>query len=95
MKIDLIDVKKFILANNLKEVSDTLVFDRGNVPTEKGLLSTEIFGNTSTERKETFAYIRLNGHFFHPYVFKLLKRLDRRFESAVYGTKKFVIKIGV
>lgn len=95
MKIDLIDIKKFILANNLKEVSDTLVFDRGNVPTEKGLLSTEIFGNTSTERKETFAYIRLNGHFFHPYVFKLLKRLDRRFESAVYGTKKFIIKNGV
>ena len=94
MKIDLIDVKKFIVVNNLKEVTDTLVFDRGNVPTPGGLLSTEIFGTTSAERKETFAFIRLNGHFFHPYVYKLLKRLDRRFEHIVYGSKRYVIKKG-
>lgn len=94
MKIDLIDIKKFIVVNNLKEVTDTLVFDRGNVPTPNGLLSTEIFGTTSAERKETFAFIRLNGHFFHPYVYKLLKRLDRRFEHIVYGSKKYSIKKG-
>lgn len=91
MKIDLIPIKKFIVANNLKEVSDPVLFEKGSVPTTNGLLSTDIFGVSVKERKETFAYIRLNGHFLHPFVYKMLKRMNRNFEYIVNGTKKFII----
>ena len=91
MKIDLIPIKKFIIANNLKEVTDAILFEKGNIPTSGGLLSTEIFGTSIKERRETYAFIRLNGHFLHPLIFKLLKRMNRNFEHIVYGTKKFII----
>lgn len=91
MKIDLIPVKKFIIANNLKEVTDSMIFEKGNIPSPNGLLSTEIFGVSVTERKETYAYISLNGHFLHPFIYKTLKRMNRKFEYIVHGSKKFII----
>jgi len=91
MKIDLIPVKKFIEENKLKEVTESIIFEKGNIPTSNGLLSTDIFGVSVNERRETYAYMGLNGHFITPFVYKLLKRMNRNFESIVYGSKKFVI----
>lgn len=91
MKIDLIPIKKFIVTNGLREVSDVILFEKGTVPTVNGLLSTDIFGVSVRERRETYAYIKLNGHFLQPFIYKLLKRMNRNFESIVYGTKKFII----
>ena len=82
---------KFIGINGLKEVSDPVLFERGMVPTTEGLLSTEIFGTTVTDRRDTFAYINLHGHYFHPFIYKMLNRMNRNFESAVNGSKKFII----
>jgi len=79
------------MVNNLKEVTDPIIFEKGNIPTVGGLLSTHIFGVSVKERRETYAYIRLNGHFLHPFIYKLLKRMNRNFEAIVYGSKKFVI----
>jgi len=91
MKIDLIPTKKFIVANGLKEVSNSILFEKGSIPTTDGLLSTDIFGVSVRQRRETYAFIRLNGHFLHPFIYKLLKRMNRNFESIVYGRKKFII----
>lgn len=94
MKIDLIPVDKFILLNKLEEVSDSMLFEKGNIPTDNGLLSTRIFGSSVTNRKETFAFMDLNGHFLHPSIYKLLKRLNKNFEYVVNGAKRFIIKDG-
>lgn len=91
MKADLVSIKEVIAINKLEKVTNPIIFGKGAVPTPDGLLSTEIFGVTSTDRKETFAYIDLHGYFFHPKTYKELKRLDRRFESIVAGTKKYII----
>lgn len=91
MKIDLIPIKKFIIVNNLKEVTDPILFEKGAIPSPNGLLSNEIFGSTLEERKRNFAFIRLNGHFLDPLIYKLLKRTDNRFVSIVHGTKNFII----
>lgn len=91
MKIDLIPIKKFIVLNNLKEVTDPIIFEKGAIPSIGGLLSTEIFGTSVKERRDTFAYINLNGHFLDPFVYKLLKKMNRNFVSVVNGSKKFVI----
>lgn len=91
MKLDLMDVNKVIRLNGLKPVTNPILFETGNVPTPDGLLSLDIFGMTSRERKENFAYIDLHDYFLHPYAYKLLLRLDRRIEAVVKGTKNFSI----
>ena len=91
MRLDLVNMETLIKVNGLKPVTNTILFENGNIPTPDGLLSLEIFGTTSKERKNNFAYIDLNDYFIHPFVYKQLLRLDRRIESIVKGTRKFII----
>ena len=91
MKVDLVSIKKVIAINNLRRVTNPILYDRGGVPTSDGLLSTELCGLTTNERKETYTYIDLNDHFLHPKVYKDIKRLDRRVDDIIAGTKKFII----
>ena len=59
MKLWLTDVDEFVSVNNLQEVKSPILFQRGSVPHPEGLISNEIFGLTTKERKTTFAYIDL------------------------------------
>ena len=77
MKIQLFNFKEFIDLNNLKEVNSPILFQRWSTPDPDGLISNEIFGVDLRSRKTTFAYIKLNGHFFHPHIYKTFKRLYR------------------
>lgn len=92
MKIELYPVEELIKRNNIPEVTNPIIFDMGTKPTDDGLLSRQIFGNSSYERKNTFGYINLNGHFLSPYIYKLIKRLDRNIDHIIFGTKYYVIK---
>ena len=94
MNVWLLPFDKFIKVNRLKEVTNAMMFDSGNVPTSDGLFSTEIFGVSTKDRKETFAYIALGLKFLNPKAYITLKRLNRNFDSVIYGTKKFVITNG-
>ena len=91
MKIDLIPIKQFIKINDLKEITNPIIFEKGNIPSTDGLLSTEIFGVSVKERRETFAYISLNGHFLQPFIYKLLKRMNKKFEYIIYGSRLYII----
>ena len=91
MKLDLLDTRKLIIANGLKEVSNPILYETGYIPTPDGLLSMEIFGTTSRERKETYAYIDLGGPFLHPYVYKIMRRVERNIEHIVHGRKSYII----
>lgn len=93
MKIDLMDVERLIRTNGLegKEVTNPILFEAGNIPTPDGMLSLEIFGMTSKERRENYAYVSLHDYFIHPYIYKILLRLDRKFEAVVKGTRNFNI----
>lgn len=91
MKASLVSIKKVIAINNLQRVTNPIVFDRGGIPTPDGLLSTELCGLTTNERKETYTYIDLNDYFLHPKTYKDFKRLDRRIDDIIAGTKKFII----
>lgn len=94
MQIDLPDIDKIIQVNNLKEVTNPVLCERGNIPTEDGLLSTEIFGVTMQERELTYAYVNLNGNYLHPQIYKVLKALNRNIEFIINGTKEFKIENG-
>lgn len=85
MRISLFDTKEFIELNHLQEVTSSILFQRGGIPHPKGLISNEIFGITTKSRKETFGYIDLHGYFFHPHIYKVMKRLFRNIEKIVNG----------
>lgn len=91
MNLYLIPIDKAVKLNNIQEVSNPVYFDRGNIPTTDGLFSLEIFGNDIESRKWTFGYIDLHAKFLQPQVYKLLKRLDRRFVNIVSGVGHYSI----
>lgn len=94
MKLELVPMKKLIDINSLQEVSDSILFEKGYIPTSKGVLSTQIFGVSVNERRKNYAFIDLKGYFIHPYIYKILKRLNRKFETIVQGQSNFKIENG-
>lgn len=91
MKIELFDFDEFIELNHLQEVTSPILFERGGIPNPNGLISNEIFGVNVKSRKETFAYIDLHGHFFHPHIYKIIKRVFRNVDKIINGEEYFSI----
>lgn len=90
LKVELLDMEKFVKNNMLKEVSNPVFFN-GPTPTEDGLLSNEIFGITKAERAGIYAYIDLGGTFIQPLVYKTLCKLNGKIADIVNGTEYFII----
>ena len=91
MKVKLFNFDEFIRVNELEEITSPTLFERGDIPASRGLVSNEIFGTTPKSRRDTFAYIDLHGHFFNPHIYKVLKAVFRNIEKIVDGTKYFNI----
>ena len=89
MKINLFNIEEFIDINKLQEVTSPILFQRGDIPHPNGLISNQIFGITVKSRKNTFAYINLYGHFFHPHVYKAIRRMFRNVEKIIQGEQYY------
>ena len=90
LEVSPLDVDKFVKVNELKEISDPMFFARSNMPTEKGLLSNEIFGITKEDRTSIFAHIHLADEWFmHPLAYKTWYRLDKNIKPCVYEMDTF------
>lgn len=92
MKLDSLDIDKFVTLHACKEVSNPIFFVGGNVPTPDGLFSHEIFGRPgSKERKTIFAYINLKKKFVHPVFYKMFISMDKKVSEILSGTNFFVL----
>lgn len=91
MKVELLDTDEFISVNSIQEIKSPVMFQRGNTPHPEGLFSTKIFGMTPRDRKETFGYIDLGHIFFHPHIYKIIKRFFRNVEKIVNGSSFYLI----
>ena len=91
LRVCLLDVNRFIKANNIQEVTNPVTFARNNVPTSDGLLSNEIFGITMSQRSTTCAYIDLGEYFLSPIVYKVWSKLDKKIIDCIHGTDYFII----
>lgn len=87
----LIDTEDFIKKNNVKEITNHIIFIRNGIPTPDGLLSNEIFGITKRERSGIYGYINLNGWFMHPFCYKIWSTMDRRIPNIAHSTTKYSI----
>ena len=85
MRFDIFDTKEVIDINHLEEVTSPTLFTSGGLPDDDGLISNRIFGISTTSRKETFAYIDLHGHYFHPHIYKALLRMYRNVQKIIAG----------
>lgn len=90
-QIELLDPYLLIKKNNLQEISNPVYFNSSGLPTSKGLLSNDIFGISKDDRANIFAYIDLEGTYFHPVAYKMLVSLDRKIEKIVSGTNTYKI----
>ncbi len=75
MKIDLFDINEFIKVNKLKEVTSPIALTSARMPNPDGIFSYDIFGYTTEQRKNVFAYIDLHSKFFHPQCLKVMNRM--------------------
>ena len=90
LKLEPLDVAKFIKVNELQETDDPMFFTRNNMPTPTGLLSNEIFGITKEDRTTIFAYIHLAGEIFmHPLAYKIWCKVDSNVKLAAYEMDTF------
>ena len=91
MRVDLLNTDQFVELNHLKPVTSAVMLQRGNIAHPEGLFSTEIFGQTPKDRKETFAYIELGHIFFHPHVLKIIRRFFRNVDTIINGSAYYII----
>lgn len=91
MKIDIFNIEEFIQQNHCPQVTNPIFFNYDTTPTIDGLFSYELFGVTDEERKNTFGYIDLNGHYLHPLIFNLLKTRMGSLRDIIYGEKYAVV----
>lgn len=69
---------KKIEDNQLMEVTSPIWFKNGSEPTDDGLFSPIIFGETAKEQAKKRGYIDLKRKFFHPHVFKMICKLQKK-----------------
>lgn len=91
LQIEQLDQERFIEANECKEITNPVMFRRGDEPTPDGLLSNEIFGITQEERAGIFGYIDLKKKFIQPYYYKIWLKIDRNLRGCVYETDNYII----
>ena len=96
MKIDLLDIDTLIDVNKLREVTSVRLFSNKMTFEPGGLLSHDIFGQSKSDRRSTFAYITLKRHFIHPHLYdKVIKRMQRNITYCISGQRKFIIRDGI
>lgn len=93
LRIQLLNPDEIIRKRDIKYVEDTHVFDSGTEePSDKGLLSPEIFGDTFDERRKKLGAIKLDGFYLHPLIYsRVFKRHWRKIDQLISGEKMFMI----
>lgn len=67
-------MNRIIAVNKLQEIRSPRLFSNKMMYDPEGILSSEIFGISKGDRRNTFAYIDLKRHFIHPHLYaKVIK----------------------
>lgn len=92
--IKLLDVDKFIKVNDIKPITNPVMFNANKQPTDDGLLSNIIFGVTKETRSGVYGYINLRGRFLQPLVYKIWCKVDSNIKNIVHGIKRYTLSQG-
>lgn len=86
--VDLLDIEKCVRVNNLQPVTNPIYIEKNSF-TAGGVLSNEIFGASSYDRRNRFAYIDLQGHYMYPLAAVKLASYDRTLSNVLYSRGRY------
>jgi DNA-directed RNA polymerase beta' subunit len=90
MKLELLDINKYIEDNKLKPVTTIRLYEKVEKTDPNGLFSEEIFGKFgSSERRKRFAYINLKVEIIHPEAFSIITGLDSTISKLLTDKVKY------
>lgn len=94
LKLTVFDFNKFINVNSniMREVTDSVFFDRDNIPTPNGMFSYQLFGTTPKDRKKYWGYIDLKMKFINPVIYTTFKKL---IPTMIDGIVSGVLKVSL
>jgi len=94
MKLQLLDIEKYISRNNLSEVTSPNIYSiNKNTFDAKGLWSEEIFGNVGSDaRKSKFGYIDLGCHVVNPVLFSIIASITPELRNILNENKRYEFK---
>lgn len=91
LKLEVLDVDRFIKINDCKPITNPVFYNRDNIPNDDGLLSNTIFGITQQDRAGIFGYIDLGGWYLDPSCYKNWCRIDSNIKKVVHKEGRFNI----
>jgi len=96
MRLQLLDVDKFVQRNKLSEVTSTNIYSiNKNTFDPKGLWSEEIFGNVGSDtRKTKFAYIDLGCQIINPVLYDMVTGICTELRNILNENKHYEFKNG-
>ena len=96
MKIELLDMDRLIAVNKLKPVTSRYLFsNKKMIYDPEGILSSEIFGISKSDRRSTFSYIDLKRKFLHPHIYaNVLIPMFRGVVFLISGQRRYSVQNG-
>lgn len=96
---DLLDINKFIKEKNARVIttSKTFIKDKNNemVPNGGSFYDPAIFGFSSKDKFEKYAYLNLEEVVMHPLIFKNLSKVGTDFNKCIQKKTKYVVQDGI
>jgi len=90
MKLNILDIDKFIQKNNCKEVKNSKVNPKGFDP--ESLWSENIFGPIGSRTRRTqYGYIQLKTNIIHPVIFDMLKVCSEQTSRIVNKKASYIV----
>jgi len=95
---DLLDVDKFISEKKARKVVTARTFKRNDkkelIPNSGSFYDPSIFGFTSKEKFDKYAYIQLEEFVLHPFIYKNLRYVGSDFNKCILKKEKYIIVDG-
>jgi DNA-directed RNA polymerase beta' subunit len=92
MKLELLDINKYVEDNKLKPVTTIRLYEKVEKTDPNGLFSEEIFGRFgSSERRKRFSHIDLKVTIIHPEAFPIITGLDSTISKLLTDKAKYTL----
>ena len=94
MKLELLDIDKFIISNKCQRVTSVNIFTVNGISFDpNGLWSEEIFGRIgSKDRRSIFGYISLNTHIINPIIYDMVSTISTDIKNIILSKERYIFK---
>jgi DNA-directed RNA polymerase beta' subunit len=93
LKLELLDIDKYILNNQCQPITSTNIFSVNGISFDpNGLWSEEIFGRIgSKERRSKFGYINLNSYIINPILYNMVSTISTDIKNIMLSKELYIL----